>query len=523
MSIRYVLTNLLGLLVATLLFTGCNSLSTAVLESGNFCSVETTQTSGYAGGDGSASTPYLICKPSEFAHLMQTSADWTANFQLLADLDLSSLSNPTPVGTMQITNAGAIQASTPFTGTFDGGHFAISGLTMNQSSDYTLVSGLFGYTQNATIKNLTIKNAAIVAMNYSAVFIGYALDTTVSDVSVLNSTINYPSGGTTAGSCTAGYIAKYIVDDGSSRSLSNATVTVTGTGYDVWGGLLGFLTVTNSSSVEMANNSVTTTLSPLTSTNSGNTLGGFVAYDKIDTGTINVHDNTVNSTLSVTINGAFSGAFVGTLECNPCTANFDSNRVTMNWSNPATFNGGYVGGFLGVSGPASGSVVSFTKNFVTGSLTIPDGGVSGRSGFGGFIGDAAVGNGVTATIENNGVQVDMTILVPGSSYSGGFIGSLSQSGTGVLNFGDNYLVGAQNVTSPGSYHGGMIGYLSGTLTAGSMHSYYSSDDYAAGIGNTTDASVAGLTRAQMQDSSNFSSWDFATVWQIVSGQYPTLR
>ena len=68
-------------------------------------------------------------------------------------------------------------ADTPFTGTFDGGGYTISGLTINRN---TPDNGLFGYAVDATVQNVGVINADFnVSGSHTGVLIGRVFDSMV--------------------------------------------------------------------------------------------------------------------------------------------------------------------------------------------------------------------------------------------------------------------------------------------------------------------------------------------------------
>lgn len=156
---------------------------------------------------------------------------------LMNDVDLNGVSW-TPIGTKDA----------PFKGTFDGGNYKISNLTVESSGDY---SGLFGYLGGtAEVKNLTIENPTVVGGNYVGAVAGCGFSsvklTNVAVTGNIKIQGNYKVGGVIGG----GYV-----------TIDNATVDGNGTITGVYakadaegdnvGGIIGFLgegkgyTVTN--------------------------------------------------------------------------------------------------------------------------------------------------------------------------------------------------------------------------------------------------------------------------------------
>lgn len=100
-------------------------------------------------------------------------------------------------------------SSTKFTGTFDGNGYAIKNLYINNpEKDYI---GLFGYVNNATIKNVTLEDANITGKNYVGGIAGYSYQ---------NTTISYCcTQGTVAGTEHVGGIIGYQYSGGGSTNV----------------------------------------------------------------------------------------------------------------------------------------------------------------------------------------------------------------------------------------------------------------------------------------------------------------
>jgi hypothetical protein len=92
----------------------------------------------FAGGTGTETDPYLVATAE---HLNQVRNHLAAHFRQTADIDLGTAPWNKDKGWRPI---GASTSGSPFTGTFDGGGFTISGLTINRPA--TGYQGLFGYT-----------------------------------------------------------------------------------------------------------------------------------------------------------------------------------------------------------------------------------------------------------------------------------------------------------------------------------------------------------------------------------------
>ncbi len=115
-----------------------------------------------------------------------------------------------------------------FKGTFDGGNYTISGLTItNATTDY---QGLFGYVSGATIKNVTISKPQISSnKRYVGAVVGFASGTTIENCAV--------TGGSVNGNGNVGGVVG-LIEDESSLTFSYNTSTVSS---DMWsvGGVVG--------------------------------------------------------------------------------------------------------------------------------------------------------------------------------------------------------------------------------------------------------------------------------------------
>lgn len=128
----------------------------------------------YAGGDGTLENPYQIATPEQLALLAEQTNNGTggnAYYLLTEDLCLNGLEEYEwiPIG----------DPENPFTGVFNGNEHSISDMYMTQQN----YSGLFGFTQGATIKDIRIEEANIPHTMYMysciGLVVGKALNTNV--------------------------------------------------------------------------------------------------------------------------------------------------------------------------------------------------------------------------------------------------------------------------------------------------------------------------------------------------------
>ena len=123
-------------------------------------------------GSGTSSSPYLITSAQELAgmaYVINSGTNYNY-FKLTQDIDLSD-HYWTPIGSW---------SETPYRGNFDGNYCNISGLYINGSESHI---GLFGYTRNANISNISLTNGSITGNNLVGGIVGYAWDSTIQNCS----------------------------------------------------------------------------------------------------------------------------------------------------------------------------------------------------------------------------------------------------------------------------------------------------------------------------------------------------
>lgn len=172
---------------------------------------------------------YQISSGAELAWLAQeVNAGRGASYDaaLTRDIDLGG-ENWTPIGNT---------SSRAYKGVFDGQGYIINGLNIDSSSAY---QALFGYTNGATVRNLTVKGS-VKAGQYAAGLLaqagyGTTLENCISRVNVVSS-----------GGYTGGLVGDIYGRNTSVRSCANLG-DISGRGYNV-GGLVG--RVYNKSTIE---------------------------------------------------------------------------------------------------------------------------------------------------------------------------------------------------------------------------------------------------------------------------------
>jgi len=117
----------------------------------------------YGTGGGTPENPYTIDSVEEFLLLSGSPDDWGKSFILTTDLDLSGhVFDRAPIAPDNSPDHNGSYVGVDFAGTFDGNGHTISNLTIRTENggDYL---GLFGWADNATIRNLRMDNVSITA------------------------------------------------------------------------------------------------------------------------------------------------------------------------------------------------------------------------------------------------------------------------------------------------------------------------------------------------------------------------
>jgi fibronectin-binding autotransporter adhesin len=165
-------------------------------------------------GKGSIDDPYIISTKEQ---LNNVKFDLIANYKLANNIDLEGM-DFIPIG----------HEGTPYIGTFDGNGYTIQNLKIDKPNEKYV--GLFGSTNNATIKNLNISDANVVGTNYTGGLVGCSSGkSTISNCSVTGSSTVTNNAAYAGG--LVGYGSGFI-------EKSFTTTNVVSTSFNI-GGLVG--------------------------------------------------------------------------------------------------------------------------------------------------------------------------------------------------------------------------------------------------------------------------------------------
>ncbi|WP_430010065.1 beta strand repeat-containing protein, partial [Methylophaga lonarensis] len=264
---------------------------------------------GTSNGDGSA---YTIANASQLQNINQV-ADKGFNFELSNNIDLSSITNWTPIG----------NSTTNFVGNLYGNNKTISNLTINTTSN---LQGLFGIVgNNATISNLTLSDVDIRAGSLVGGLAGsvFGANTVIDNVSVSGTVVS--DNNTNSATQAGGLVGS------NASTIRNSTSSVNVTGSTQVGGLVGFNT---SSNAKIETSYATGTVTANGASISFPVAGGLVGKNQLGT----IENSYATSSVNVTtIENSTAGGLVGETAMGSITNSYAIGSVN------ATTKGGLIG------------------------------------------------------------------------------------------------------------------------------------------------------------------------------------
>lgn len=417
----------------------------------------------YYDGDGTSSDPYIIRSVSNLQALQ-----WNVNlgntysgkyFKQAVNLDLSSITNWTPIGNESYN-------SRFFAANYDGNGYSVSGVKINAAADF---QGLFGYTSNATIKNLSLLSFDI--KNTKSNTGGLAGDSSyyveISYCNIKNSTIK----------SSGNYVGGLVGEATMMNNCYNSSTSVSGVQYV--GGITGYF--------------------------SGSSTSNKI-YGCYNTGNV------------TSLGGYYTGGIVGYASS---TYSYSSHISVQECYNTGTVTSSsyYTGGIVGETYYYVNVLNCFNKGNVSGSNTV--GGIVGRQ------------NNYSTSTESYRGRIENcynTGTVSGTSssnaYAGGIVGYIGSYG--VLKY--NYNAGT--ISSTSSHRGGIGGYVNTSYLTATyfVTNYYYSVGATQGWGNTT--STIGVSSTNSNGGSSVgsfaqqNSWYNNQVWfynTAINGGFPMLK
>jgi len=205
----------------------------------------------FSGGDGTPENPYIITTPEELDAVRDAPS---AHYRLNNDIDLTDYLAPGGAGCAKWGSSGW-QPIGAFTGGFDGDGYIISGLWIDRSGEP--IVGLFGYINNAAIKNLGVEiaRAGVKGNGWVGGLVGVQNDGSIENSYVtgevsgeewhVGGLVGFQNG-SIANSYATGNVSGYIsvggLVGGSSGSIENSYAASNANGEGSVGGLIGIQT-----------------------------------------------------------------------------------------------------------------------------------------------------------------------------------------------------------------------------------------------------------------------------------------
>ena len=452
-------------------------------------SCDYTVTSGFNGGSGSESSPYLICT---YAQLDKMRDNLMAHYELGQDInanpswsagdngctaydgstvpETNACSGWVPVGTYKNDKCDGETDDVCFQGHLDGGDHTISNLYLNISGSGDIYGGLFGSTgSQAEISNIGLTNASVTvtssAVAYGGGLVGHNQGGTVSN--------SYATGETSSASSDFSYGGGLVGRNSGTISNSYATGEVTSSSsatysYSYGGGLVGHNqggTVSNS----YATGDVTSSAS-----NSNSYGGGLVGGNS---GTISNSHATgeVTPSTSASYSSSYGGGLVGR-NSGTISNSYATGEVTPSTSTSASYSSSYGGGLVGLNNAGT-----ISNSYATGEVT------------------------------SSSSASDST------SYGGGLVG-YNNNGT----ISNSYATGEVTSSASTSYAGGLAGKNDATIS-GTHYFVDSSGTDGLGGGNCpgtcTQKTLAELQALTSVTNWSTDNWDFGTTTQLPRLKY----
>ena len=425
------------------------------------------------------------------------------NYVLGNDIDASSTATSgfNPLG----------NATTPFSGRFNGFGYAINQLSIDNNADGT---GLFGYTSNGSISNARLNNASVSGLTNVGVLVGNNLNTPITNsyaTGIIGSEGTYMGG---------------LVGNNNYSAITNSYAGVTISDYisSYVGGLVGV-----------------NQYSPISNSHaSGNIMGYRITGGLIGSNTNSPVSNSY-ATGQVKADTRYAGGLIGTNSYSDVTHSYATGNVYGGDDNGWLMEIGYTGGLIARNSNsairlsyATGNVVAYGsyagglvgENVANAPIdqSYASGTASGGDYVGGLVGynSSAISNSfATGNAYASGWIYEHYAFGPVGAGAGGLVGSNGSTGSISNSYATGTGIGANGKNGNGS--GGVAGLGVANKVTKSYWDLSSSQ-------NTISRGGTGLSGTQMQQLSSFVGWDISnqlsgsSIWYIDEGNArPVLR
>ncbi len=299
-----------------------------------------------------------------------TSQNKTAKGVLTGNIDLTSISNWTPIG----------NASNKFGGTFDGKGFKVLNMSIKQQGYYT---GLFGYASGATMQNICIDgNITLTTTTYTEGYGSIAGRIDNSTISNCHSSVNFTiNTKMDASKECIGHIGGIVGKMDESKSTESyvsgcsysGTMNLGNNNVKVAAGIVGFATY---SDVPITNCSFTGTID--SKYEGALYMGGIFGYTRTS-GNVKVTNCLQAGTLNKPGNSSLTGVLIGQIN-----GGYGKDAITNNYYTSSTFN--VIGSTSGTPTTTPATLCSTTQ-LNSGEVTYLLNGASTYGGWGQQLGE----------------------------------------------------------------------------------------------------------------------------------------
>ncbi len=292
--------------------------------------------------------------------LMTDSALWRAGtkYRLTADIDLEGSSAQQPIG----SNA----KGKHFMGTFDGNGHTISGLDLTGSGGNL---GLFGYTEKAVIKNLTIEGT--ITAGGSVRSVGGLVGANINGITIENC-VNRCDVTAEEGTYVGGIVGQiYNVTktQGKASVISGCVNEGAVNGYRDTGGIVGYTVTANTNDASYPNNLIAVincrNAGPVTADSYVGGIAGFLRDYRSGSNQTYLSGCLNTGTVTATITGddanANAGGIAGVAWISNVSGSMNTGAVTSQ-----AFR---TGGIVGYGYTAGGAAYAITGNYNNGEVT----------------------------------------------------------------------------------------------------------------------------------------------------------
>ena len=405
----------------------------------------------FAGGDGSEENPYQVSTPEQ---LNAVRYNLEAHYIQINDIDLSNFGSWSPIG--YIDQLEPDTSSNLFTGVYDGNNYSITGLTINEGSNYATL-GLFGFS-SGEIKNVNLKNIDI-------------------DIDKLH--INYPEQSRYKVYVGAVCALNWIVNDYESGIITNCSVdgyiNVSNVADCDIGGITGaFGEITNCINYAnikiMANRTNDDRYENNNTVNCGGISGGMQSTIKncINYGDIDAHSG--NFMRCGGISGTDSNNIDYCINYGNISGQTDS-YYTYSMFGPANCTVGGIVGHQANGGTAH--VINYGDVFglANSTASCSVGGISGAQGYSGYVGWLGDAYNYGKNIECFIYKKEYDEMIKIHSFAGRIYGSLSGSIDRIVNLNsmDSTVVNGEVLIDDGNFSYGEKGAHGLSLTEEEMN------------------------------------------------------